>query len=253
MAKNLEESLSGGERLRSRGPWWRLAPSKRRCSLVLVAAGNDSRVVREALSSLCQTYWYPLYAYLRRRGLDPEDARDLTQGFLTSLYPAARTSRGYVRIGPIPAVSLASLKHYLSNWSAREWMQKRGGGGDGPAPERRGPWTVVEPLNHATPKRSSAGAGHSTVSSMAVHLRVQWTAQGRASEFDELKECLLGQATAGGYAAVAARPRGCRRARVKAAVHRLRRRFHSRRASASRKPLWMAGMSMMIFVISSRC
>ena len=52
---------------------------------MLAAAGNDSQAAREALSSLCQTYWYPLYAYLRRRGLDPEDARDLTQGFLTSL------------------------------------------------------------------------------------------------------------------------------------------------------------------------
>ena len=50
-----------------------------RWSLVLAAAGSDSQAAREALSSLCQTYWYPLYAYLRRRGLDPEDARDLTQ------------------------------------------------------------------------------------------------------------------------------------------------------------------------------
>ena len=46
---------------------------------MLAAARNDSQA-REALSSLCQTYWYPLYAYLRRRGLDPEDARDVTQG-----------------------------------------------------------------------------------------------------------------------------------------------------------------------------
>ena len=52
---------------------------------MLAAGGNDSQAAREALASLCETYWYPLYAYLRRRGLDPEDARDLTQGFLTSL------------------------------------------------------------------------------------------------------------------------------------------------------------------------
>ena len=64
---------------------------------MLAAAGNGLAGGREALSSLCQTYWYPLYAYLRRRGLDPEDARDLTQGFLTSLIDG-RTSRGYVRI-----------------------------------------------------------------------------------------------------------------------------------------------------------
>jgi len=98
-----------------------------RWSLVLAAAGNDSQA-REALSSLCQTYWYPLYAYLRRRGLDAEDARDLTQGFLTSLierqdFEGLRQDRGRFR-----AFLLASLKHYLSNWSARERTQKRGGG-----------------------------------------------------------------------------------------------------------------------------
>jgi RNA polymerase sigma-70 factor (ECF subfamily) len=54
-------------------------------SLVLAAAGNDSQAACEALSSLCQTCWYPLYAYVRRRGVDAEDARDLTQAFLTSL------------------------------------------------------------------------------------------------------------------------------------------------------------------------
>jgi hypothetical protein len=121
-----------------------------RWSLVLAAAGNDSQA-REALSSLCQTYWYPLYAYLRRRGLDPEDARDLTQGFLTSL---------------IERQDFDGLR------------------------------------------------------------QDQWTAQGRASEFDELKACLLGQAPVGGYAAVAARL-GTSEGAVKAAVHRLRRRFQS--------------------------
>ena len=45
---------------------------------MLAAAGNDSQAAREALSTLCQTYWYPLYAYLRRRGLDPEDAVSYT-------------------------------------------------------------------------------------------------------------------------------------------------------------------------------
>jgi RNA polymerase sigma-70 factor (ECF subfamily) len=98
-----------------------------RWSLVLAAAGNDSQAAREALSSLCQTYWYPLYAYLRRRGLDPEDARDLTQGFLASLierhdFEGVRQDHGRFR-----AFLLASLKHYLFNWSARERTKKRGG------------------------------------------------------------------------------------------------------------------------------
>ena len=64
------------------------------------------------------------------------------------------------------------------------------------------------------------------VDGLLAELRAQWTAQGRASEFDELKACLLGQAPAGGYTAVAARLETSEGA-VKAAVHRLRRRFQS--------------------------
>ena len=118
---------------------------------MLAAAGNDSQA-HEALSSLCQTYWYPLYAYLRRRGLDPEDARDLTQGFLTSLierqdFEGLRQDRGRFR-----AFLLASLKHYLSNWSARERTQKRGGGWQMVPLENAEGLYVVEPVNHATPE-----------------------------------------------------------------------------------------------------
>jgi hypothetical protein len=64
------------------------------------------------------------------------------------------------------------------------------------------------------------------VDGLLADLRAQWTAQGRASEFDELKACLLGQAPAGGYAAVAARL-GTSEGAVKTAVHRLRSRFQS--------------------------
>jgi DNA-directed RNA polymerase specialized sigma24 family protein len=198
-----------------------------RWSLVLAAAGNDSQAAREALSSLCQTYWYPLYAYLRRRGLDPEDARDLTQGFLTSLierqdFEGLRQDRGRFR-----AFLLASLKHYLSNWSARERTQKRGGGWQIVPLENAEGLYVVEPVNHETPETLFERRWALTVVDCLLgDLRAQWTAQGRASEFDELKACLLGQAPAGGYAAVAARLETSEGA-VKAAVHRLRRQFQS--------------------------
>jgi DNA-directed RNA polymerase specialized sigma24 family protein len=196
-------------------------------SLVLAAAGNDSHAAREALSSLCQTYWYPLYAYLRRRGLDPDDARDLTQGFLTSLierqdFEGLREDRGRFR-----AFLLASLKHYLSNWSARERTQKRGGGWQMVPLENAEGQYVVEPKDHATPETLFERRWALTVvERLLTDLRTQWTAQGRASEFDELKACLLGQTLAGGYAAVAARL-GTSEGAVKAAVHRLRRRFQS--------------------------
>ena len=199
-----------------------------RWTLVLAAAGGDPQAARDALASLCQIYWYPLYAYLRRRGLDPEDARDLTQGFLASLierqdFGGLQQDRGRFR-----AFLLASLKHYLSNWSARERTQKRGGGREIVPLENAEGQYVAEPEDHATPETLFERRWALTVvDHLLADLRATWSAQGRASEFDELKACLLGQAPAGGYAAAAVRL-GTSEGAVKVAVHRLRRRFQSR-------------------------
>ncbi len=198
-----------------------------RWSVVLAAAGNDSQAAREALSSLCQTYWYPLYAYVRRRGLDADDARDLTQGFLTSLIERQDFAGLDQERGRFRAFLLASLKHYLSNWRARERTQKRGAGWQMVPLENAEGLYVVEPVYHATPETLFERRWALTVvDGLLADLRAQWTAQGRAAEFDELKACLLGQAPAGGYAAVATRL-GTSEGAVKAAVHRLRRRFQA--------------------------
>jgi RNA polymerase sigma-70 factor (ECF subfamily) len=86
---------------------------------------------------------------------------------------------------------------------------------------------LVELEDHATPETLFERRWALTVvERLLTDHRTQWTAQGRASEFDELKACLLEQTPAGGYAAVAARLETSEGA-VKAAVHRLRRRFQS--------------------------
>ena len=94
----------------------------------MAAGGDNSSAARDALAALCEAYWYPLYAYVRRRGVDADDARDLTQGFLTSLlerrdFETLRPERGRFR-----AFLLASLKHFLANDAARRSTLKRGGG-----------------------------------------------------------------------------------------------------------------------------
>ena len=99
-----------------------------RWSLVVAAGSDDTAAARAALAALCETYWYPLYAYVRRRGTSPDDARDLTQGFLMSLlerrdFEHLRQERGRFR-----AFLLASLQHFLANDAARRRTQKRGGG-----------------------------------------------------------------------------------------------------------------------------
>jgi RNA polymerase sigma-70 factor (ECF subfamily) len=201
-----------------------------RWSLVVAAGGDNSSAARDALAALCEAYWYPLYAYVRRRGVDVDDARDLTQGFLTSLlerrdFETLRPDRGRFR-----AFLLASLKHFLANDAARRSTLKRGGGAvlvplafdDAEARYR------VEPLDPATPETLYERRWALTIiDRVLAHLRQEWEAEGRGADFDELKASLLQSGPAGGYAAVADRL-GTTEGAVKASVHRLRRRFQSR-------------------------
>src|SRR5213078_3434292 len=97
-------------------------------TMVLAAREKDGTVAREALASLCSTYWYPLYAFIRRQGSSPHQAEDLTQEFffrfverhsLGSVQPAAGKFRSFL---------LACLKNFLSNERERAHAQRRGGG-----------------------------------------------------------------------------------------------------------------------------
>ena len=97
-------------------------------TVVLQAGEGGSAEAQDALSRLCQSYWPPLYGYVRREGYPPEDARDLTQEFfyrflqrdsLTGVNPAVGKFRSYL---------LACLKHFLANERERAHAQRRGGG-----------------------------------------------------------------------------------------------------------------------------
>jgi RNA polymerase sigma-70 factor (ECF subfamily) len=198
-----------------------------RWSVVVAAGGEDSSAARAALATLCDTYWYPLYAYVRRRGTSADDARDLTQGFLASLlerrdFEHVRQERGRFR-----AFLLASLQHYLSNDVAHRRALKRGGGITFlplAFDEAEGRYRI-EPEESTTPETLYERRWALTVIERVLsQLRREWEAAGRETEFDELKSCLLGVNPSGGYAAIAARL-GTSEGAVKTAVHRLRRRF----------------------------
>jgi len=88
-------------------------------SVVLSAGrGNDTRA-QVALTRLCQTYWYPLYAFVRRHGYSPEDAQDLTQGFFAHLLEHHALAGVHPAKGTFRAFLLASLRHFLANERAR--------------------------------------------------------------------------------------------------------------------------------------
>jgi RNA polymerase sigma-70 factor (ECF subfamily) len=98
---------------------------------VIVAAGEsqtDPDASRIALAKLCETYWPPLYTYLRKRGLSPHDAQDLTQSFFAYLIERKIYTRTDREKGKFRSFLLASLKNFLSDARDREQTLKRGGG-----------------------------------------------------------------------------------------------------------------------------
>ncbi len=97
-------------------------------SVVLSAVDQSSTGSEAALAMLCQTYWYPLYAYVRRRGYSPEDAQDLTQSYFAGLLEKNYLDRADRERGRFRTFLLTSLEHFLNNEWVRASAQKRGGG-----------------------------------------------------------------------------------------------------------------------------
>ena len=96
-------------------------------SVVLLSAQSQAPGSQEALAELCRVYWYPLYGFIRRRGHNPEEARDLTQGFFLDLLEGKALTRVDPQKGKFRSFLLASLQRFLASESAREHRLKRGG------------------------------------------------------------------------------------------------------------------------------
>ena len=97
-------------------------------TVVLAAGRQRSPQAARALEELCRTYWFPLYAYVRRRGHTKEDAEDLTQAFFARLLEKNSFAGLDSEKGKFRAFLLASLKHFLANERDKAQAQKRGGG-----------------------------------------------------------------------------------------------------------------------------
>jgi RNA polymerase sigma-70 factor (ECF subfamily) len=195
--------------------------------MVLAAGKGASPDADAALASLCQTYWYPLYAFVRRSGHQPADAQDLTQAFFARLLEkhylrAADPERGRFR-----SFLLASVKHFLSKERDRAKAHKRGGGRkvlplDFEAGESR---YCLEPAHELTAEKIFERRWALTLlDQVFARLRDEFDQAGKRNEFDHLKVYLTGEAGAPTYREVAAELAMTEGA-VKVAVHRLRRRY----------------------------
>lgn len=95
---------------------------------MLAAGRRHTPQSDRALEELCRTYWFPLYAYVRRRGHSKEDAEDLTQNFFARFLEKNYLEGLSSERGRFRAFLLASLKHFLANEWDKSQRQKRGGG-----------------------------------------------------------------------------------------------------------------------------
>lgn len=195
-------------------------------SVVLAVGAAQTTHAQQALGRLCQSYWYPLYAYVRRRGWKPEDAEDLTQEFFARLL--RKESLRHIRKegGRFRSFLLKSFNRFLTD----EWRQaralKRGAGKiislDMATAESR---FQTESADVRTPEtlyhRSWALA---LLGRTFNRLREEYSRNGKGPLFEELKFCLTGERTEIPYAELATRLK-MSESNVKTLVHRLRKRY----------------------------
>jgi RNA polymerase sigma-70 factor (ECF subfamily) len=196
-------------------------------SVVLAAARDATPKATEALEELCRTYWYPLYAYLRRRGQSPEDAEDLVQSFFCSLLTGTSLAAVSPEKGRFRTFLLAGINHFLANEWRRATAIKHGGNLrfvplDGPAAETL---YQAEPGTDATPERLyERRCALALLDKALERLRQEAVAAGKGDLFEQLKVFITDKTDSGAYPAVAARL-GMTEVAVRVAVHRLRQRY----------------------------
>jgi RNA polymerase sigma factor (sigma-70 family) len=199
-------------------------------SQVLAAGDASSPRAADALAQLCRTYWYPLYVFVRRQGIDAEEAQDLTQAFFARLLERNFIAAAVEEKGRFRSFLLIALKRFLLNERERAQAQKRGGGqtlvslDDAEAEGRY----RLEPLSELTPdtiyERRWAVA---LLDEVMLGLRREYAADGREEWFDALKLFLYDEKSPVPQAEIARRF-GVTESAVKSAVHRLRTRYRER-------------------------
>src|SRR5947209_8426231 len=97
-------------------------------SVVLAAGEENSQEAASALARLCQTYWFPIYAFIRRKGLSPDQAQDFTQEFFAGFLQKNYVSRAARERGRFRVFLMSSVENFLHNQHDRAQAQKRGGG-----------------------------------------------------------------------------------------------------------------------------
>ncbi|MBL9116980.1 MAG: sigma-70 family RNA polymerase sigma factor [Verrucomicrobiaceae bacterium] len=196
-----------------------------RWSVVLAAQyGGDASRAHRAMSELCRDYWYPLYAFVRRRGHAPHDAQDLTQAFFATMMETKATAADPKR-GRFRSYLLGALKHFLANDFHRANAQKRGGG------QQLVEWDALEPeARYALEPEAQTDADAlydrrwalDVLDRAMKRLRAEFAAKRDEATFEALKGTLTGEEVP---REELANRLGMTEGALKVAVHRLRQRY----------------------------
>lgn len=176
-----------------------------RWSVILHAGNEVSAEHASALAQLCQCYWYPIYAFVRRRGFNPHDAQDLTQGFFLNLLERNYLDRADRQLGKFRWFLMGAVKHYLSHEYRKSQAQKRGGGQrciplDEIYAEKR---FALEPRTDVTPETMFERNWALTVLDRArQQLRDQYAVAGKSDRFEKLEPFLPGGQPTESYAQI---------------------------------------------------
>jgi RNA polymerase sigma factor (sigma-70 family) len=192
-------------------------------SVIVRARDSQSPEAASAMERLCQTYWYPLYAFVRRKGHSHEDASDLTQAYFARFLEKRFLKSVYADLGKFRTFLLTSMSHFLANEWDKSQAQKRGGGqrvisfDDASAKERY----LLEPVEHTTPETLFERRWAQTVVAVVLNRLAAETEERR---FEVLKSFLLEDKGAVSYDEAASRL-GMSVAAITSAIYRMRARF----------------------------
>jgi RNA polymerase sigma factor (sigma-70 family) len=196
-------------------------------SVVLAAGRNDTTRSRDALARLCNTYWYPLYSYVRRRGYSAHDAQDLTQEFFARILEKHSLNAADPERGSFRSFILTALNNFLAQEWEKSRAQKRGGRAetfslDLAQAEQR---YDLEPASEATPDKDfDKKWALALLESVMLRLEAEYKADAKPELFAALKQTLAGSRESQPYGDLA-KHLNTTEANIKVAVHRLRKRY----------------------------
>lgn len=196
-------------------------------SVVLAAGHGDSPSAREALAHLCKNYWYPLYAYARRRGCSPHDAQDLPQEFFARFLEGNWVAQADRQRGRFRSFLLSAMKHFMANEWNKARAQKRGGGQpalsiEEDSAEHR---YRLEPSENATPESIFEKEwAVALLNGVLARLEAEYNEKGKRAWMEVMRPALATDRGALDYVELA-HELGTTESAARMAVHRLRQRY----------------------------